>query len=87
MLQPTVWKTFRVLGIYPFNPDTFQDKEFLPSHVTDRPMATTVLANPAEKLKKLKISLSHQMLIFLSMLLQNIYDRFEKPLPENKKPG
>ena len=42
---------FRVSGIYPFDPDIFQYKKFFPSHVTDRPMATTMHANAAENIK------------------------------------
>ncbi|MGL5757251.1 hypothetical protein, partial [Plesiomonas sp.] len=39
---------FRVAGIYPFNRDVFEDYEFAPSFVTDRPLAppTTVQQHP-----------------------------------------
>ena len=82
MTPLNIQPSFRASGIYPFDPDIFQDEDFLPSHVSDRPMAITL-----KMLKKLKISLPHHMLIFLSMLLQNLFDYLEKPLPEKEDPG
>ncbi|CAG2199907.1 unnamed protein product [Mytilus edulis] len=32
---------FRVSGIFPMNPDVFEDTDFAPSYVTDRPMQTS----------------------------------------------
>ena len=43
---------FRVLGIYPFKFDIFQDEEFLPSHLTDRPLATAMYANAAKNVEE-----------------------------------
>ena len=52
MTPLNIQSDFRFSEIYPFNPDIFQDEEFLPSHVTDRPMATTMHANAAENVKE-----------------------------------
>ena len=49
---------FRVSGIYALDPDIFQDDEFLPSHVTDRTMATTMHTNAAENVEETENILS-----------------------------
>ncbi|KAM3609301.1 uncharacterized protein V6R79_012743 [Siganus canaliculatus] len=42
-----IMSSFRVSGIYPFNPQVFTDEEFSPSNVTDRPDPSVSVPYPA----------------------------------------
>ena len=87
MTPLNIQPSFRASGIYPFDPDIFQDEDFLPSHVSDRPMAITMHANAAENVEETEnISSTSYVNISVNVTPESIR-LFRKAPPRKRRSG
>ena len=87
MTPLSIQSGFRVSEIHAFDSDIFQDEEFLPSHITDRPMATTMHANAAKTVEETeKIPSTSNVNISVNIIPESIRP-FKKASPRKRRAG